>query len=693
MRAEQIESLVAVGRPAVAPDGTFAVFATSRPDIAANRNVGQLWRIDLPGGSLRRLTRGVSDAAPRLSPDGATIAFLRPDVHDRPQIHVIAASGSESLAVTDAPLGVEQFAWSPDAGALAYLARVPEPGRYGSVPGLDTASESPRRITGIRWHANGVGYIADRPAHVFVVDAPDLGAEPAYPPSPTLRSGGADSRADAPASGSTDGTELDGTGSNNTGSDNTGSDSTAARVLAVARQLTYGPDSHSSLVFSANGIEVLTVVDHIEAERRDLRAPVIAVRTDGSGERVLVPPVLIPSELAVASDGTVVMLASDPGPSGIDFIAPGVALWILDGAEPRRLTDPETVDLGEVGSHITPIGDDFLVQNRSRGELQLLRVSRDGSTTRVRGGLEVVGHGADAAGDSIVCAVATPRSAGEVLLLDADGVDARLLTSFGDAAASAGIVKPRAHEITGRDGYPVHGWVAAPSGPGPFPVILQIHGGPYSSYGVSLFDETQVLVDAGYAVVYANPRGSAGYGRDHGRSIRGSLGTLDLFDVLDFLDGVVAADPRLDGARVGIQGGSYGGYLTAWTIAHDHRFAAAIVERGFLDPVSFAGTSDIGSFFGHEYVGTDPEAMARQSALAVVDRVSTPTLVMHSELDLRCPLEQATRYYSALKRQGTPAEMLIFPGENHELTRSGRPRHRIERFAAILEWWSRHLPV
>lgn len=144
---------------------------------------------------------------------------------------------------------------------------------------------------------------------------------------------------------------------------------------------------------------------------------------------------------------------------------------------------------------------------------------------------------------------------------------------------------------------------------------------------------------------------------------------------------------------MGIMGGSYGGYLTAWIIAHEERFAAAIVERGFLDPVSFQGTSDIGTFFGDEYVGTDPEAIAAQSPMAVVDRVTTPTLVIHSEADYRCPLEQATRYYSALKRQGVETEMLIFPGEDHELTRAGQPRHRVERFDAVLDWWARHLPI
>jgi dipeptidyl aminopeptidase/acylaminoacyl peptidase len=344
-----------------------------------------------------------------------------------------------------------------------------------------------------------------------------------------------------------------------------------------------------------------------------------------------------------------------------------------------------------VGSHITSIGDDFLVQNRTRGRVELLRVTRDGHAVEVFGGdVEVAGHAAASteAGERIVVAYAAPESFGELAVVG-EGV----VTDFGALLRESGLALPTEHEIAGRDGYPVHGWVAAPAGEGPFPVILQIHGGPYASYGIHVFDETQVLVDAGYAVVYCNPRGSAGYGTEHGESIRHRMGTVDHHDVIDFLDGVVAADPRLDGSRTGIMGGSYGGYLTAWIIAHDHRFAGAIVERGFLDPETFQGTSDIGSFFGDEYVGVEPDAIAAQSPMAVVSHVTTPTLVVHSELDFRCPLEQATRYYTALKRQGTPAELLVFPGEDHELTRSGRPRHRVERFAAVLEWWQRHLPA
>jgi len=272
-----------------------------------------------------------------------------------------------------------------------------------------------------------------------------------------------------------------------------------------------------------------------------------------------------------------------------------------------------------------------------------------------------------------------------------DGVD--LLTEFGAPLRARGLVTADEMTVTGRDGYPVHGWVAVPAGEGPHPVLLMIHGGPYAQYSVHLFDETQIYADAGYAVVYCNPRGAAGYGEAHGRSIKVAMGTVDLNDVLDFLDGAISSRPELDGARVGILGGSYGGYLTAWTIAHDHRWAGAIVERGFLDPEAFIGTSDIGSFFSVAYTGETAAQRVAQSPQAVIGQVTTPTLVLHSELDLRCPVSQAEAYYSSLKLNGVDAELVLFPGENHELSRSGRPRHRRQRFEIILEWWARMLPV
>ena len=657
MRPVDIEALVSVGRPTVASDGSFAIYATSRPDVDADRSVGQLWRVDLPDGSARRVTRGVSDRAPRLSPDDTTVAFLRGDSRGRPQLFVMPAGGGEPVQVTDQAGGVTGFAWSPDGERLAYTARELEPGRYGTVEGRDAAAEPPRRITGIRWHGNGTGYL-DRPAQLFVVDAPDTGIEPFYEPAPDI-------------------------------------ETPERRVVpSESRRLTEGPTSWSGVAWTPDGSALVSLPDDIEQVAPDLRTRVVAVSVDGTGARELVSTAanLSIDEVAIAPDGAVFLRGNDVGPTGLDFVAPGTALWILDTDGPRPLTDPETVDLGETVAHLSFDGDDVLFQDRTRGRVRLVRDTRAGAVVEVLGGdVEVNGHDV-AGGGRVVASVASATSFGELVLVEPDA-EPRVLTDLGAGARARTVVVPEEREVAGRDGYPVHGWVAVPEGEGPFPVILQIHGGPYASYGVHLFDETQVLVDAGYAVVYSNPRGSAGYGRAHGRAIRQAMGTLDFFDVMDFFDGVVADDPRLDGTRAGVMGGSYGGYMTAWVIAHDHRFAGAIVERGFLDPTAFPGSSDIGSFFGQEYVGTDPERVAAQSPMAAVGRVRTPTLVLHSELDYRCPLEQATRYYLALRQSGVDAEMLIFPGEDHELTRAGRPRHRVQRFEAVLDWWARHLPT
>ncbi|HVV19396.1 MAG TPA: alpha/beta fold hydrolase, partial [Pseudonocardiaceae bacterium] len=246
---------------------------------------------------------------------------------------------------------------------------------------------------------------------------------------------------------------------------------------------------------------------------------------------------------------------------------------------------------------------------------------------------------------------------------------------------------------TAPDGYPVHGWLVLPEGDGPHPVLLCVHGGPFMYYNWGFFDEAQVYASAGYAVVMGNPRGSAGYGQSHGRAIVRALGTVDVDDVLALLDAALAR-PDLDAERVGVMGGSYGGFMTSWLAGHHgEKFTAAWSERAVNAWDSFSGSSDIGWFFTEGYVGPDPEEQRRKSPLTYADRIRIPFAVVHSENDLRCPIEQAQRMFVALKRNGTEVEMLVFPGEGHELTRSGKPRHRVQRFRAVLDWWARQLKV
>ncbi|MFC5042943.1 alpha/beta hydrolase family protein [Ornithinimicrobium kibberense] len=214
-----------------------------------------------------------------------------------------------------------------------------------------------------------------------------------------------------------------------------------------------------------------------------------------------------------------------------------------------------------------------------------------------------------------------------------------------------------------------------------------IHGGPYTQYSGNLFDEAQVLAGAGYAVVMGNPRGGSGYGATHGRAVKEAIGTVDVADLTALLDHALTL-PGLDPSRVGVQGGSYGGLMTTWLVAHSDRFTAAISERAVNAWDSFAGTSDIGWFFADEYAG---DHQHEQSPLTWADQIRTPTLVIHSERDLRCPLEQGQRLFARLRRNGVPTKLLVFPGEGHELSRAGQPRHRVQRFEHILAWWAEHL--
>lgn len=667
MKPSDLPLLSSVSRPTIHADGTRAVTAVSRPDLDADRAVGQLWSVDLDGSGARRITRGVSDSSPRFSPDGTLLAFVRSPNEGPGQLYVMAASGGEPLQLTDQKLGIGAWRWSPDSRGIAFTAAVAEDGRYGTVAQLGPGSEPPRRITTLKYRSNGLGYTTDRRRHVFLVDVPGVDDEPRYATAPSAENPKPEVSVGVPE----------------------------------PRRLTEGDFDHGAVAFSPDGSRIAVVSARHPERDRDLANNVFeldlttlagelpeAVQVTGRHRRYGI------SSVEYGPGGELWFVGGDLGEHGVDFVGRGNQLWVQDapGEAARLLTDPNTIDLD---GELVVTGEGALVHTLERGRVHLLRIALDGSVVPlVTGDVEVRSTdflGTNSVNTLIVVGYTAPSSMGELGLVTPQGLEP--LTDFSAALRGAGVTTLDELSVATRDGEEVHGWVLTPiDQEEPHPVLLVIHGGPFTQWGVSFFDEAQVYVEAGYAVVMCNPRGSAGYGEEHGRAIRQRMGTVDFTDVIDFLDGALARHPMLDPARVGIMGGSYGGYLTAWTIANDHRFAAAIVERGYLDPEGFVGTSDIGSFFTDEYTGTDPQRMRGQSPQALVGQVTTPTLVIHSEDDLRCPLAQGERYYAALKRNGIETELLVFPGENHELSRSGRPRHRLQRFEAVLDWWARYLP-
>jgi dipeptidyl aminopeptidase/acylaminoacyl peptidase len=638
--------------------------AVSRPDFDADSYVGQLWTVPLdPTKHPRRITRGFHDTSPAFSPDGLVLAFLRREPDGKPQLFVVESAGREPQRITDVHAGVESFAWAPDSHRIVFTARVPEAGRYGTVDGVTPGREDARLIRSKQYRLNGVGYLADQRKQLFLVEVPELGGEPAVRPR------GRAAHESAPG---------------------------AFSDVPESKQLTFGDADHDAPCFSADGLFIYFIAPLHEERDDDLVRSIYRLDAAGGqpqevmqqGRRHLAVTDIRPS----ANGKWIFFTAQDLGETGLDFVARNSVLYVMPGSggEARALTDAEHMDVS--GPLETGGADSVLALNTAFGSVELLRIPAEGNIEPLVHGARVVLGAATAANGEIALSFTDASTAGDVASLERG--ELRLLTDFSaELRSNSGLSEPLAFEATSADGHPVQGWVVVPEGPGPHPVLLTIHGGPFAQYTGAFFDEAQVYAAAGYAVVMCNPRGSAGYGHAHGRAIRQHMGSLDMQDVLAFVEAAAKEFPALDPGRLGIMGGSYGGYLTAWTIAHDHRFKAAIVERGFLDPLSFTGSADIGWYFSREYMGRTEEQLLASTPMAVAGRVRTPVLVIHSENDLRCPLEQGQRYFAVLQSQGIEARLLVFPGEDHELSRTGTPHHRRQRFEHILAWWAKYLPT
>jgi dipeptidyl aminopeptidase/acylaminoacyl peptidase len=281
----------------------------------------------------------------------------------------------------------------------------------------------------------------------------------------------------------------------------------------------------------------------------------------------------------------------------------------------------------------------------------------------------------------------------------ARGSDERRISQENDALLETLVVAaPEPFEVVSTDGQTVHGWLMKPAGFSQrkrWPLVLEVHGGPETMFAATFFHEFQVLAARGYAVLYTNPRGSKGYGEAFTARIFADWGNQDAADCMAAVE--AAADARwVDSDRLGVTGGSYGGFMTAWLVGHTNRFQAAVSQRGCYNFSSFYGTSDIGPWFGDYILGGpvyEREALYRErSPLTYAPQMQTPLLLIHSEQDLRCPIEQAEQLFVQLRRIGkAEVEMVRFPEESHNLSRSGRPDRRIERLERIVGWFDKYL--
>jgi dipeptidyl aminopeptidase/acylaminoacyl peptidase len=634
VKPTDVAQLISLGSPTISPDGRTAVVAASQADLEADEYRSRLWLVDLAGAQPpRQLTYGLHDAAPRYSPDGRWIAFLRAEGEGKPQLYVLPTAGGDARKLTDLRGGAGAPQWSPDSSAIAFTTRVPEDGRYGADDKVPAGKEPPRRIIGLQYRLDNVGFTIDQRSHVFVVD-------------------------------------LDGD--------------------SGARQLTSGDYEDNDVAWSPDGAWLTFVSARHDSREHDLNTDAFVIRPDGTDLRQVTDTSLWVAVPTFTAEGDMLVFRGvDPGPDRDRWFARQEGVFIVPvapGGRGSRLTDEEAINVSEGDVHVD--GDRALVLVENRGAIDLVAVPLDGSpTTTVSGGRRQI-TGFDTAAGTIVVSYKDESTAGELGVLRNGEVER--LTDF--TAPLREHVDPRPIiELTSSapDGQQLHGFLVLPDGDGPHPVLLMIHGGPFTQYGWTLFDEAQVYAGAGYAVVYTNPRGSSGYGAAYGDWIRGDVGERSSVDLLAMLDDALAR-PDLDETRVGVLGGSHGGYMTSWLVGHTNRFTAAVSERAVNAIDSFEGSSDIGWGFGDDLYG-DRENQRRLSPLTYADKIETPVLIVHSENDWRCPLEQAQRLYVALRQRDAEVEMLLFPGEGHELSRSGLPSHRVARFEAIIEWFGRYM--
>ena len=658
-------SEIGVGEVAISPDGALLAFTVTTVDEDDNRRHREIWMQELrggrPAGEPFRFTDPTREAgAPRWSPDSRVISFQSRRGDDDTAVSTwfarVTFPGGEAYqidGVDDAPV------WSPDSAWIAYTTR-PDAGidndteRDGWIAPdaitntLDFARFDGRVITSMRYKSDGTLTLRPHPSSVarrqlFVVSAE--GGEPVQRTDLAFNVGDLVWSADSERVYFT-GDELE---------DDERNDELTADIYVVSREagdpqeLTSNPGSEGAPAISPDGNRLAFLQTRARGEETDLRIVDLAANGTFRG---------IPRNLTSDWDQT-----------------PGTPTWTPNGDAVRFLAG--------VG------GDRHLFEVTATGDLirQLTTGARQvGSVSTSEDGLVIAYTVTDAV---------TPA---EIFVNRGDGSLQQRVTAFNDEWLADVSLQP-AERLTWTvtDGTEIEGWLVKPVGyqaGQPYPMILKIHGGPHGAYGNTFFRTFHVLSGAGSFVLYANPRGSTGYGNTFTYATREGWGEIDAEDYLTGVDAALEHYPDIDPARVGVSGGSYGGYMTNWLTATTNRFAAAVTSRSITNWESWYGSTDVQSLTEFEFGGTpweQRELYRRLSPISYVENVTAPTLIIHGENDYRTPIGDGEQWFMALEKRGIPTELVRYPRSSHGLSRSGEPWLLVDRLERIRSWFTHWL--